>query len=241
MRTRTRLWLKCFWVVISAALRLAEECKCAPPQIRTNYKYFTKTMNSEIHSTPIPLLEKISFPRFPDFSPTLKNFLGGPANKISHCMLLSMTGSVFHFANHSFHQSSSLLDGNGRHQTSCWTPSSTLYRGEWSTSPERSLDFKERSRCNQKISLLGVLADTRVVRRRLRWSVQPDLCDRLHLPRWILTIIIPSKSSSSGNPQIFDNDKEEMESRVGANRLTMAIMVMITMTMMMVTPKVTKL
>ena len=153
MRTRTRLWLKCFWVVISAALRLAEECKCAPPQIRTNYKYFTKTMNSEIHSTPIPLLEKISFPRFPrfpDFSPTLKNFLGGPANKISHCMLLSMTGSVFHFANHSFHQSSSLLDGNGRHQTSCWTPSSTLYRGEWSTSPERSLDFEERGHCNQK-------------------------------------------------------------------------------------------
>ena len=87
--------------------------------------------------------------------------------------------------------------------------------------------------------MLGVLADTRVVRRRLRWSVQPDLCDQLHLPRWIYTIFIPSKISSSGNPHIFDNDHEEMERRVGANRLTM--MVMITRTMMIVTPKVTKL
>ena len=191
MRTRTRLWLKCFWVVISAALRLAEECKCAPPQIRTNYKYFTKTMNSEIHSTPIPLLEKISFPRFPrfpDFSPTLKNFLGGPANKISHCMLLSMTGSVFHFANHSFHQSSSLLDGNRRHQTSCWTPSSTLYRGEWSTSPERSLDFEERSHVIKSIvvrcvrlnpscqTTFAVICSTRPM-----WPTTPAQVDLYHL------------------------------------------------------------
>ena len=87
--------------------------------------------------------------------------------------------------------------------------------------------------------MLGVLADTRIVRRRLRCSVQPDLCDQLHLPRWIYTIFIPSKISSSGNPHIFDNDHEEMERRVGANRLTM--MVMITRTMMIVTPKVTKL
>ena len=151
MKRRTRLWSKCFWVVISAALRLAEECKCAPPQIRTNYKYYTLKDNFKNTFNPhCPLLKKIRFPKFPDFSPTLKNLLGGSADKISDCILLSMTGSVFHFANHSFHQSSPLLDGNGRHQTSCGTSSSTLYRGEWSTSPERSLDSEERSRCNQK-------------------------------------------------------------------------------------------
>ena len=77
MKRRTRLWSKCFWVVISAALRLAEECKCAPPQIRTNYKYYTLKDNElggfqKYIQPPLPPPEKDKVSKVSRLFPNIK-------------------------------------------------------------------------------------------------------------------------------------------------------------------------